>query len=559
MNTGTKTIVIAAVLTFAIVLTVAIVALHPGEDETDRVFPLPISEEEKEYPTSQDAKKDMEAWLEELRATLNDPNESRDGMVATIHDARASLLTMIEDLVFVKVDYYLHPMEMNDEYLAWSGLYTDAYDGYMTTIKEALQGPASETVTAAIEYCGWDVSNYLGYAEVDPEEKALLDKIRELNLEYDSIMGEIYTNAEEELEQCTKAIEVYIELIGVNNQYAAMLGYENYMDYAYNVTYGRDYGTDDVNGFLECIDEAILVYAKAAELSNTEEFTNDNIQWITELDRDEVRPFIEPFLDRVDADMGDLLDYMYDYNLLYTDKVDGQVLGGFCDSLVMHGGACIYMAGFETRFMTSMIHELGHASNMCLVEDGTSCNDVMEIHSQGLEFLLCEYQELNSMNGCKTMTIGNIMHMMSSIILSAAITELENWAYEVDADKDDGIELTVEGLVEKFANGIGGDIYLTQYIDLGYGFINVRHIIDVPGYHISYGTSYLNAAEIWQTSKTDFDAATQQYVGLLKQSGVYGYEEAVQLAGLSNMLEGDNAENILTEVLRILEEEYAAA
>ncbi len=550
-----------AVIVVAILALVAVTAicLLPDDDTESRVFPLPVSEEDKEYPPSDEARIVVESRIADLEAILNDPQSSHTDMAAAIDDMNTLIMTLNENQMFVTVDYWTYPTEMGEEYAAWNILYSDAIDGFMTTVKEALNGSNSETVTKALEHCDEDPATYLEYAEIGPELRSILERQNELSVEYNRIMGTPITNADEELDKFTEAIEVYIDLVKVNNEYAAMYGYDNYMEYAYENRYGRDYAPDDVDGLLECVDEAVLIYTLTKEALESEDTPLSDLDWIKNSDRDDLRPYIEPFMDLIDKDVGDILDYMYRYGLLYTDVIEGQRSGGFSASLPLHNSSVIYLPGGSNKFMLSLTHELGHASHRGLVKDSNDCLDVREIHSIGLEMLLCEYQELNSMYGGKSMTILELSRMSHTIILSGALTELENWAYIVDADKDDGIELTLDGLVEKFDSIVGMDLGLTKYIDDKYGFIGIHHIVTVPGYYTSYGISFLNAVDLWQTSKTDFDTAAEKYVALLKQDGIEGYYEAIELAGLPNMLERENAEKVMIETIRILKETYSVA
>ncbi len=552
MDSKMKVLAIAIVA----VLAVAIVATTLEDPVETGKFPLPITEEDKEYLPSTEARVGMEVWLDTLGVALADPGNDLHEMVEAINDATVELLSMGEKKSFVMLDYQYDPVGMSDEYIAWNSLFNEAYDGYMTSVKESLDGPTADIVIGALEYRGEDVDFYREYAEMTPDKKALLDKQSELEVEYDTIMNTVSPDYESELRQYTEAIEVYIELVDTNNQYAMLCGYDNYMDYAYENDFVRDYGSDEVDGFLECADEALMAYLAISDVYYKMGNTGTELEWIASLDRDELRTYLSPFTKSIDEDMSRLLDYLYEYELLYTDEVEGQLGGGYTQSLPLHASSFIYLPSGNTDFMRTFVHEFGHASNFSLVDGATSCYDVLEIHSQGLEMLYCEYQEGQGMRNSEAFTLVALDQMAFTVILSCALTDLEAWAYEVDADKDDGIELTVENLVDRFENGCGGILNLSEYLEPGYGFIFVPHIIFSPGYYISYGTSYLNAIEIWQMAHTDYEGATGIYMDILTQSDVDGYVKAVEMAGLSNMLVRENAEGTLEDLVDALYVKY---
>ena len=71
------------------------------------------------------------------------------------------------------------------------------------------------------------------------------------------------------------------------------------------------------------------------------------------------------------------------------------------------------------------------------------------------------------------------------------------------------------------------------------------NIILDPFYYIGYGTSGLNATEIFMTALEDPDAAEEMYMGLVLQNGDKGYVDSVTEAGLSNMLEKENIDRVM--------------
>ncbi len=579
MDSKTKVLTVAIV---AILLAGgAFCALHwMGGDDYDGVFPEPVTAEDKAYPTSADGRTAMEAWVSELETKVNDTTLSIDSLTVAIYDAVMSLLNGYDDYYMATLDYQFHPTEMESEYLGWMSIATDSYDMYMTTIKEALNGTNSDNLGEALEKLGEDPEYYLSYNEETAESKAILEERNRLITTYNSIMGTEYTYKDEsgkiwtlngvlealnegsiqrdtaielftviERLQLTDAVEIYIDLVELNNEYAVLMGYENYLDYAYEVDFGRDYTSDDIDGFLKISDDANLLYNVTKVLQTKSEYSTSKFSWVADMDRYELRQYIEPFMDGLGKGFGKLIDYLYEYELLYTDEVEGQLDGGYCQSLQSKNSVLIYMPSGNVDFMMNMVHELGHACNMCLTSNGTDCYDIMEIHSQGLEVLFCNYADENKVPGADALFIDCVNGVAFALTSSCRITEIETWAYETDAS---GTTLTVDSIVAKYTEISVGDSFWSMDGNKGYEFVYVQHIFNAPGYYISYGLSALNTMEIWIESVSDYDAAKKTYMDLITQSDIEGYKAAVEAAGLSDMLIEENGERTVNEVLTIL-------
>ena len=94
-------------------------------------------------------------------------------------------------------------------------------------------------------------------------------------------------------------------------------------------------------------------------------------------------------------------------------------------------------------------------------------------------------------------------------------------------------------------HGIAMDRY---GLGAGYTWQGVSHLFNVPMYYVSYVTSAMNALELFVMASEDYDGAVKTYLALTEQNGVHGYVQAVEAAGLSNMLDGRNVEALMASL-----------
>ena len=71
------------------------------------------------------------------------------------------------------------------------------------------------------------------------------------------------------------------------------------------------------------------------------------------------------------------------------------------------------------------------------------------------------------------------------------------------------------------------------------------HLFDSPHHYISYGTSVINAIELYLEAIDVYDGAKERYLSLTYQSGVHGYVPAVEQAGLTNAFDIEASSKIL--------------
>lgn len=566
-------VAVVAAIIVAVALAAAFLPHGGSQDDGRGVFPDPIRDGDKEYPAAAAAQEEFGEAMEELRASLLDSSLDAEDMADALVGIYAECCMLYDKSTWVTIDYHIDPGRMDAEHQAWTNLISVLEDSISLALKDALSGPCASTVEEAMGLTGLDPEAFRDYGAMTEEEKALIERETQLVSEYYNIIGTEYTvtdaqgrtwtldavkesitltDEEKKLliaeiyeAQLSDAAAVYVDLVGIRNDYAGLKGYDNYAVYSYENVYGRDYTVSDAKRFIDLAGRAYSIYTDLPNITGySDADIRSSLSWIYDLKGDELVDTAKPFIDSVSGDFARLLEYMTKYGLIYNCDTDGHIEGAYSTSLIVRHAAVIYNGymGWGPVAECAVVHEFGHAANTCLNPDPSGCYDIDEIHSQGLEVLYCTSGLVgNGSDGAMAAHVAR--DMLYAVFLPGIITDFEIWAYETEAETG---TLTVDQALEKFREILDetGIVYCLDY-DERYLWVGIPHLFDFPNYYISYGTSAINAIELYAEAVDDHGKAKADYLNLLYQEGIGGYIEAVEKAGLANALDTEKSLEIL--------------
>ncbi len=587
MTSKTK---LAVLVTIIVIVVAAAVALSYGtfdkkdsDKDNGHAFPDPIEESDRDYPTASAAEESYAKTIETLKSSLSDSSLSVDDMTESIEAAAEEFSKIRDYYVWMYLDYSEKPTEMADTYTSWTELAAHLYNDVSTVLKESLSGPCAETVEKAMKACGLDPEEYRNYDEATQADLEFNAKETSLIADYNDLMygdyeisygGKTWTldsiaasttlSDEQKMElttmlyeaQYTEAAEIYVELVKIRNDFAVSKGYDNYSTYAYKAIYGRDYTPTEAKAFISLTGTMYDAYVDVLRASYFDEsMSPSKYAWMDGLAGYEFIEAVTPFIDSMGDEYAKLLDYMVEYGLIDICDDAGRKEGSYTVELYTRGSAVTYIGqvgeGYEAPWtVKTVVHEFGHAANFCLNPKYTSCYDVMDIHSQGLEALYCA-SGLVGEGSSRAMASYVVQNLLWNGAVSGVMTELELWAYETEAETG---SLTAEDVTEKFGSLLETyGIHYSEDVDEKYLWVTVSSIFETPHYVISCGTSAIGALELFEQATENYDSAKAKYLDLVFQQGVDGYSEAVKKAGLTNAFDVDAVKAILAECTTALE------
>lgn len=354
---------------------------------------------------------------------------------------------------------------------------------------------------------------------------------------------------------------LYAEFVTNNVRIAEILGYENYLAYAYENVYERDYTYQDAALFVEYVKEYIVpiyntVYNKWSRL------TSGN------LSKTDINTYYSVVSNSFFKDaLGNKLfnDYIDDMNMAFTSNPDKQI--SFSDELnkliadgnmfrgTYEGAYVTYIQGVNLPIAyfgkgydsaTTIAHEFGHYMNEIYNDNEYNQSfDLLETHSQGQEMLFMSYaKNFLEGNALKLVETYNLLSSLQTIILATQVDCFEQAIYLNSYEGPGAEEIMADGKIT-------ADEYDTVYAGLS-EYLGIKEdyrvdeywryvTISSPCYYISYAISGVNALQIYATASNEgFDVAKEAYLKLFTYTDVdpeMTTEEVLLYAGLTSYVD----------------------
>ena len=387
-------------------------------------------------------------------------------------------------------------------------------------------------------------------ALANPEYTALKDRNDAIELEFNSISNPINSDAVPEL---------YAEFVANNNKIAEILGYDNYLEYAYENVYDRDYTYQDVSAFVEYVKKYIAplfnsIYDEWGSITsgNISESTLESYYRVVEYS------FFE------DSKANTLLnDYIDDMNMAFTSNPDKQI--SFSDNLnnlmsdgnlfrgTYEGAYVTYIAdgdipiayfgkGYDNTF--TVAHEFGHYMNEVYnMSEYNQSFDLLETHSQGNEMLYLYYlsDKINP-NAYKLVETYQLLNTLYIIMAAVQIDCFEQAIYLNSYDGPNSDIIMADGQITYDEYDL---LYssLSEYLDIDPDYRDNTYwrngmTISSPCYYISYSISAINCLQLYANIYVDgFEFAKESYLKLFTytdENPEMTTEEVLVYAGLKS-------------------------
>lgn len=416
------------------------------------------------------------------------------------------VLSFIENIlldynsVFAKYSVY-GTEELQKEYLSYYDYYLEAYEWYDKIRHDIVK------------------SNFknLFYGKMTDEEiydligKEKTEKYYELNKKIEKIKSDQLALSDYELE--SKTPSMYIEFVKYQNELAKEEGYDNYMEYAYNDIYYRDYKYEDTdeffNNFIKYIwesykDDSDEISSRISSIRRSKDFDVfvrifEDDGFISNMN------YFDDYAYYMNDSFYKAYKHLWNDGYYYISYEDDSYDGAYTDYYHKLDEPYVYY-GSEYHDLFTIVHEFGHYFAYTLYSDETSY-DIAETQSQGNELLFLEYLLKNnnfSDNLVDIMRMYRNVNDYNTILTGILVNEFEKEVYLKENLKSSDFN----EIINKIYNKLDGKA-TKNYIDLGKYWKYVA--IQNPGYYISYATSLTAAKELEALAKSDLDKAKEAY------------------------------------------------
>lgn len=478
-----------------------------------------------------------------------------EGAVADEYAAVDALHTELYNLILyavaqrqiAEIDYYcdMKNTELEETYSYMMNYYTDVIAKFYS-----LSQPFYDCCYREFFYYGMTEEEIAAYlfdsnALADPEYAALKSRNDAIELEYFAISNP---------QTSSKVNQLYYEYVQNNNRMAEIMGYDNYLDYAYENVYGRDYSYEDV----ALITEYVGTYL-------SESFKNYYAKYISALTEPLTVADYEYYVSQVEGSFfgnykSNLTVNNYVDKMNFTSNPDKQIsfsdeLNNLCvDGNLYYGtysGAFVtYLDAFETPVAYfsptydtpfTIVHEFGHYMNEIYNRSEYSQSyDLLEMHSQGNEMLYLAYIEGNiSYRAFKHVENEQIFNTLATVMASLAVDAFERAIYTDSYSGYYSDVIMADGTItydeyDQLYRSINVDLGVSGYLSDTYWKYGMT--IQSPCYYVSYAVSALSVLQLYETARTTgFQAAADSYLKLFTYTDVnpdFTDKEVLEYAGM---------------------------
>ena len=359
-------------------------------------------------------------------------------------------------------------------------------------------------------------------------------------------------------EQKSNLPTLYDEFVDNNNKMAKLMGYENYLEYAYENVYGRDYTYQDA-ALLSKYAKTYIAPVFANVYRAWSGFSNSTAEVKEAYYAQNSKPFFEnlngntlvnDYIDQMafTSNPDKTISFSDEFNKLMSDgnMFRGEYDGAFVTTIYSENLPIAYFGkGYDNCF--TVVHEFGHYMNeiycgeIYIDSDYSQSYDLLEMHSQGNEMLYLCYLEEHSGYSRDSMAMVRsyaLVNMLYSAIAGFTIDTFEQAIY-LDTYNGYGAEVIM-------ADGtITADEYDTLYTyictdygveDMLDGYWEYGMTITSPCYYVSYSVSSISVLQLYEVAKTEgFEVAKSQYLKLftyVDENPEMGMAEIMAYAGM---------------------------
>ena len=363
----------------------------------------------------------------------------------------------------------------------------------------------------------------------NPEYTALKERNNAIEAEFVALSAS---------EQKEKLPVLYAEFAENNNKMANLMGYDNYLEYAYENVYGRDYTYQDATALSEYVKTHLssvftAIYKKFRNLAG---YTEEDLeQYYSQVSH--------PFFENLEGNtlVNDYIDLMAftsnpDKTITFSDEfnklmADGNMFRGQYDGAfvtTIHSAklpVAYFGKGYDNCF--TIVHEFGHYMNEIYSADVAEENDefsqsydLLEMHSQGNELLyLCYLEENANMTEMahRLVETHSLVNMLYVVMAGMTIDTFEQAVYLNAYEGTNADQIMADGKITYDEYNL---LYTSICTDYGVAeeigdYWQHGMTITSPCYYVSYSVSAISVLQLYEMAHTDgFNAAKDAYLKL---------------------------------------------
>jgi len=484
-----------------------------------------------------------------------------DNAIKTAPEEEVYLLTnsFFTQLYQIQNQYLAAMMEYNLHFYEQEEKWFDRYT-YMTNLYNEWNA-ATYRLYALLADTRFEDSFMAGLTEQEREElvaesDSYDDEYLSLMASYETLVDQYY-EINPESEGSAKAVaDIYASVASVNNKLASKFGYSNYLAYAYDNIYAREYTPEEI--------EQLVKYAIQFMMPLLEEFSTESDFPLSNRLYRELELFyydnalegdgkteVDSYFESLGGELERTYQLFHQYDLYYAGADPSLAYdGAYTDYSVLHSlPVCYFGPQYQSRM--TVVHELGHFIRAYLTQNGYQSYDAAELNSQANEMLYLAFlKNCRDADFYRYVLREELLAKVGCVIEDLLINSFE-YAVYVAAEKNAITGEDVLRIFDETCERFGGYDRLCEILGYDINLYWQYMVVTQPGYYISYGISALSALELFVIAEEDYQKAVDIY-SLLETDPSESLSELVASAGLSDPFSAETFGSIASSVKNIL-------
>lgn len=327
---------------------------------------------------------------------------------------------------------------------------------------------------------------YQGEYQVDEELMQLMEQELELQNRYYEISEEamaVEYYSEEYFSVYGSQMEaLFVELIALRQQIAAVAGYDSYPEFVYETYHYRDFTPQQAEQYLQQVGVTLApLYEKWAY----GEIWEQSLDYCTQA---QTFAYVKSAAEAMGGSVAEAFGQLEQYGLYDIGYGVNKYNSSFEIYLWSYYQPFVFMNPYKDQTdKLTFAHEFGHFCNDYTCWGSYVGTDVAEVQSQGMEYMSLVYAD-----GGQDMVKYKMVDSLNTYIEQSAYALFELQVYDLEAE-----ELTVENvraIYETIHDDFGFDAWEFDSRD----YVNISHFYTDPMYVVSYVVSNDVAMQMYQ-------------------------------------------------------------
>jgi M3 family oligoendopeptidase len=363
--------------------------------------------------------------------------------------------------------------------------------------------------------------------------------------------------------------EIYDEMVKIRHKIAKTLGYDNFVQLAYDRLGRTDYNAKDVKKYRDQIYEEVVPVvkelvdrkAKRIGIENPKSYDlalsfktgnptpKGGLDWQVDIAKN--------MYEEMSSETGEFFNFMLDHELLELDSKPGKAGGGYCTYIPKYKSPFIF-ANFNgtSHDVNVLTHEAGHAFQIYSSRDHIPSYrwptmEAAEIHSMSMEFLAWPWIDGFFKEDTEKYKFYHLDSSLSFLPYGVAVDEFQHEIYNSPDMTADERKATWRKIEKKYLPYKDYDD--DQFMEKGTFWFKQGHIFSVPFYYIDYTLAQVLAFQFFVLSQENHEEALDKYIKLCRLGGSKSFVDLVKSTGLNNPFKQGTIETVIEPIKNFLD------